>query len=274
MNIVTTDWERLSPNNPWENSLGMKFVGIPGTKVLFCIWLTRLKDYGVFATSCPNVDVSWTKKTEVHGLPICETPNHPVCNVSWYDAKDFCAWLTDQEQRKEILSSTFRYRLPTDAEWSTAVGLTKEIGRTPEEKSENLAVIFPWGTQWPPPPGAGNFGDETLKARSLITIQPRPCIKGYNDGFATTSPVGSFLPNRYGLFDLAGNLCEWCEDEFCPERPGYWMPDHEKGRRVLRGGDWTITEPSQLLSAQRFAENPKQRNDYSGFRVVLTSDRI
>ncbi len=274
MNIASTDWQCVTSNNPWENSLGMKFVAIPGTKVLFCIWLTRVKDYSVFAASGPGIDPSLAKTTETYGLPINETPEHPVCNVSWYDAKDFCAWLTEREQRGKLLSSTLHYRLPTDAEWSQAIGLTTEVGRTPEEKCDNqTTAVFPWGTQWPPPAGAGNFGDETLRARSLSSMQPRPCINGYDDGFATTSPVGSFPPNHYGLYDLAGNLCEWCEDEHCPEDPRSFIPDYQKGRRVLRGGDWTVSQPVQLLSGQRFAENPKLRNEYNGFRVVLAKRR-
>jgi formylglycine-generating enzyme required for sulfatase activity len=270
MNIVLANWESVSADEPWENTLGMKFVSVPGTEVLFCIWLTRVRDYSTYAALCPKIDSSWAKKTDTYGLTICETPEHPVCNVSWHDAKAFCAWLTEQEQRSEILSSAMHYRLPADAEWSKAVCFTDEVGETPEEKCENQkTAVFPWGRQWPPPSGAGNFGDETLRARALNSIQPRPCISGYDDGFATTSPVGSFPPNRYGLYDLAGNVCEWCEDEHCREKPGYFTPDHQKGRKVLRGGDWTISQPVQLLSGQRFAENPKVRNAYSGFRVVL-----
>ena len=197
MSIAPINWERLSADNPWENSLGMKFVGIPGTQVLFCIWLTRVKDYSVFAASCPKTDPSWEKKTDTYGLPLSETPEHPVCNVSWYDAKDFCAWLTERERRGNILSSTLHYRLPSDVEWSKAVGLADEVGRTPEERCESQAAgVFPWGTLWPPPHGAGNFADETLRARALNSIQPRHCISGYDDGFATTSPVGSFPRNR------------------------------------------------------------------------------
>lgn len=275
MNLDSTDLERISADAPWENSLGMKFVSIPGTKVLFCIWLTRVRDYSTFGTSCPNIDPSWAKKTDTYGLPICETADHPVCNVSWHDAKDFCAWLTEREQRLKLISSALRYRLPADAEWSEAVGLTGEIGKTPEEKCDNSrAAVFPWGTQWPPPSRAGNFADETLRAVSLNSIQPRPCIGGYDDGFATTSPVGSFPPNSYGLYDLSGNLCEWCEDEHCPEKPGHTIREYQKGRRVLRGGDWTISQAVQLLSGQRFGESPRHRNCYSGFRVVLANGSL
>jgi formylglycine-generating enzyme required for sulfatase activity len=274
MNIALVNWERISPDDPWQNSLGMKFVGGPGTKVLFCIWLTRMSDYNAYGTACPKIDPSWTHKTESYGLPVSETPEHPVCNLSWYDAKGFCEWLSAREQRRKVLSPALHYRLPTDAEWSKAVGLDNEIGETPEEKCDNKESIFPWGTQWPPPPGAGNFADETLRARSLKSIQPRPCITGYDDGFATTSPVGSFPPNQYGLYDLSGNLQEWCEDEYSPEDPNYFLPDYQKGARVMRGGAWTSDHPLLLLSGLRYRESPKVRNSIFGFRVVLANRNV
>ena len=92
-----------------------------------------------------------TRTTETYGLPISQTPEHPVCNVSWLDAKAFCEWLSEGEQRSKMLSAGLHYRLPTDAEWSKAVGLEYEAGNTPEEKSDKMERIFPWGIQWPPP---------------------------------------------------------------------------------------------------------------------------
>ena len=118
MNPAPLSWERVLADAPWENTLGMKFVSVPGTRVLFCVWLTRVRDYSDYAAACPKIDPSWTKKINTYGLPISETPEHPVCNVSWHDAKAFCGWLCEQEQRKNVLSPVMHYRLPTDAEWS------------------------------------------------------------------------------------------------------------------------------------------------------------
>jgi len=82
------------------------------------------------------------------------------------------------------------YRLPTDAEWSTAVGLGLEPGGTPEEKNSKIVGVYPWGGGWPPPKGAGNYaGEESGRT---------PFIKGYYDGWARTSPVGSFPANKFG----------------------------------------------------------------------------
>ncbi|HZI57582.1 MAG TPA: SUMF1/EgtB/PvdO family nonheme iron enzyme, partial [Verrucomicrobiae bacterium] len=206
----------------------MKFVPVSGTEVLFCTWLTRIRDYDEYASASTAADPSWRKNTEPYGLPINDSPDHPVCNVSWEDARGFCAWLSRRDQGLGLIPAEFYYRLPTDKEWSDAVGLVNEKGDSPEEKHSNAQATFPWGNQWPPPRGAGNFADETLHASN--SIYPR--IIGYNDGFATTSPVGSFAPNNYGLFDMSGNLLEWCEDEYSPVGK---LPTHLNGARPLRG---------------------------------------
>jgi formylglycine-generating enzyme required for sulfatase activity len=267
--LMITDLARISQQGSWQNSLGMRFVGVPKTEVLFCVWLTRVKDYQVYAYANAGTDESWKRKTETYGLPISESPEHPVASVSWQDAKGFCRWLTRHEQQAKLISGDLHFRLPTDAEWSKAVGLADEEGDTPEKKHENMKPVFPWGTQWPPPAGAGNFADETLGVRSKQSMQEHPYIRRYNDGFATTSPVGSFPPNRYGLFDLSGNLLEWCEDEYSP---GGHMPAYLQGARPMRGGAWPSHLPQTLMSGHRHYENPKCRYDYYGFRVVLAKE--
>ena len=101
---------------------------------------------------------------------------------------------------------------------------------------------YPWGTRWPPPPGTGNY------AGSLGV-----------DHFEYTSPVGSFPPNQYGLYDLGGNVWEWCEDEF---QPG-------SGCRVLRGASWCNYGGDQLLSSVRRNEPLNCADGMIGFRCVL-----
>ena len=82
---------------------------------------------------------------------------HPVVNVSWKDANAFCAWLTKKEMAEGKIKAGQKYRLPTDAEWSVAVGLGKEKGNTPEAKDGGIKDVYPWGKEWPPPVGAGNY---------------------------------------------------------------------------------------------------------------------
>ena len=90
----------------------------------------------------------------------------------------------------------------SDAEWSIAVGLEDERDGTPKEKDMQIKGVYPWGTQWPPPSGAGNYGDLTCQQK----YPGMPNIEGYVDGYAETAPVGSFKPNRYDLHDLGGNV--------------------------------------------------------------------
>lgn len=226
-----TGWlKKPSPGagGPWTNSLGMKFVPVPGTEVLFGIWEVRVQDYRAYAEANQGVDVSWKQP----GFPQGDT--HPVVKVNWDDAKAFCAWLSRKEGKA--------YRLPADTEWSVAVGLPREVGNTPQDKGLKIKEVFPWGNQWPPPKGAGNYS-------------PRLQV----DDFEYTSPVGSFAANPFGLYDLGGNVWEWCED---------WY-DGEQKYRVLRGGSWSHYGPDMLLSSSRNYYTPDLRYDYFGFRCML-----
>jgi len=167
-------------------------------------------------------------------------PDYPVDRVNWYDAQEFCRRLTASLSAKP--NGQFRFRLPTDAEWSVAVGLPEESGNTPKEKDSKIKDVYPWGTQWPPPKGAGNY---------------YPSLKV--DSFDTASPVGSFKPNQYGLYDLGGNVWEWCED---------WYDQNQK-HRVVRGASWGDLGPNYLLSSFHNCFIPDGRNGDIGFRVVL-----
>jgi formylglycine-generating enzyme required for sulfatase activity len=215
-----------------ENSLGMKFAPLPGTGVLLAIWETRVQDYAVFAQATGR---PWTKPDFEQG------PGEPVVNVTWEDAVAFCAWLTTQERKTGKLGPRQRYRLPKDEEWSLGVSLAPEMGKTPEQRMKTL-IVWPWGSNWPPPAGAGNYGPE-LRV----------------DRFANTSPVGSFAPNRLGFYDLGGNVWEWCEDWFNPASV----------TKVLRGGSFHDDQPKDLLAAYRFSATMHLSNDDIGFRIAL-----
>lgn len=238
------------------NSLGMKFVPVPGTEVLFCVWETRVRDYAAFAQSRPAGDSSW-RNPQFSSEAVTPSEDCPVVNVSWEDARAFCEWLTRKEQGESRLSRQQFYRLPTDQEWSRAVGLPPEFGATPKDRNGGINDRYPWGTTWPPPPGAGNFADQSYKAR----FPGVNAIDGYRDGFATAAPVGSFPANPNGLFDLGGNVWEWCED---------WHDDRQKSR-VLRGGSWDDLTPGSLLSSTRLINPPEFRHNCCGFRVVSES---
>jgi formylglycine-generating enzyme required for sulfatase activity len=231
--------EAKIPANAFVNTLGMPFVPVPGTEVQFCIWETRVKDYAAYAAANAGGDASWKN----FGRGFKQEDTHPVVKVSWNDANAFCAWLTKKEMAKGKIKAGQKYRLPTDAEWGVAVGLGKEKGNTPKEKSQGIKGVFPWGKGYPPPKGAGNYY-ESLKV----------------DNFEYTSPVGSFAANKLGLHDMGGNVSEWCED---------WYDPAAKARRVLRGASWYYNYPDYLLSSYRINNTPDNRLSHIGFRCVL-----
>ncbi len=231
----------------FENSLGMKFA--PVGDVLFCIWPTRVKDFEAFAKETGLKSTIWRSPGFKQG------PDHPVVDVTWTEATAFCKWLTERDRKKGLISSSQVFRLPTDLEWSKAVGLPEESGKTPEARDMGVPDVFPWGTQWPPPPNVGNYtGEETGSDVA---------ISGYDDGFAWTSPVGSFPPNKYGLYDMGGNVWQWCMDNW----------NNESKAKVLRGASWYNGGLKlSLLSSCRVNENPDSSTDNYGFRVVRANE--
>lgn len=239
-------------DRPFENSLGMSFVPVPGTGVLFCMHETRWRDYAEYARANPGIAEMWKNQTFEGVAPADRNEDHPVVLVNWEESAAFCKWLSEKEKKP--------YRLPTDREWSIAAGLGRkekwQKGDTPESVEKDRKE-FPWGTAWPPPKGAGNYGDQSAKSKG---VKLERYIDDYDDGFPTTAPVMSFAPNAYGLYDLGGNVWEWVED---------WM-NATKERRAWRGGSWVDTvREHYMLSSFRNSYPPTARIHFAGFRVVL-----
>ncbi len=219
---------------PFENSLGMKFIPVPGVPgVLFSVWETRVQDFRAFRSGqdCGAGDL------------------YPAVKVSWDDAVAFCDWLTRQERALGRIGPDQAYRLPKDWEWSVAAGLTERKEGSPQEKDGAIRAVYPWAGGhggWPPKPGDGNYH------ASLKT-----------DSYEQISPVGRFAAHANGLFDLGGNVWEWCADFY----------DGQGGKRVLRGGSWQSLDLGNLLTSYRYCLKPDARADGLGVRVVLASAR-
>jgi formylglycine-generating enzyme required for sulfatase activity len=236
------------PGEPWDNSLGMKF--IPVGEVLMCVWPTRVQDYDAFCAATGRA-------RPVPGF--AQDGTHPVVRVNWEDATAFCEWLTAKELAAEQIEQGQSYRVPTDLEWSAGDGLTDEGGNTPEERDGKLKD-FPWGKQWPPPAGTGNFADSAGRRSGAGSIP------GYHDGFPQTSPVGNFPANRIGLFDMSGNVWQWCRDSY----KGGAASARDWG--VLRGGSWGTATASELRASYRNVVDRAERDVIYGFRCVIVPE--
>jgi len=240
--------KRLGPRRgePWENSLGMKFA--PVGEVLMGIWPVRVQDYDAFCAAAGRA----------RSVPdFAQDTAHPVVRVSWEDATAFCEWLTEKELAAGRIEEGQNYRLPTDLEWSAGDGLPDEGRNTPEERDGKLKD-FPWGKNWPPPAGTGNFADSSGRRTGGIP--------GYHDGFPQTSPVGSFPANALGLFDMAGNVWQWCRDSYKGSAPG------ARDWGVLRGGSWGTATQSELRASYRNVVDRAERDVIYGFRCVLVPE--
>lgn len=193
--------------------------------------------------------------------------NNPVVNVSWADAIEYLNWLSAEEGLTPAYEKRFEkwepvtptpngYRLPTEAEWSWAM---RYEGR-PE------ATRFPWGERMPPPEGAGNYAD-----RSAEELVPT-IIPGYDDGYASTAPVGTFARNALGIFDAGGNVAEWVQDYYSVPQPGQTTPvvDPTGPRRgsqhVIRGSSWRHAGVTELRSSYRDFGNGGRVD--VGFRIA------
>jgi formylglycine-generating enzyme required for sulfatase activity len=209
-----------------------------------------LNDFSQWWSWTPGA--SW-RHPEGPGSSIADRDNHPVVQVSWDDANAFARWAG--------------MRLPTEAEWEFAArgGL------------KNKSYV--WGDEGP------------SEARPLANIWQGefPHSNTAQDGFARTSPVKSFPPNGYGLFDMAGNVWEWCADwydrELYRRRAGGELVVNPAGPersfdpsrpyerlRVQRGGSFLCNDSycSRYRPSARHGGSPDTGMSHVGFRCALT----
>ncbi|HRR31388.1 MAG TPA: SUMF1/EgtB/PvdO family nonheme iron enzyme, partial [Candidatus Sumerlaeia bacterium] len=170
--------------------------------------------------------------------------NHPVTCVSWNDAQKFCEWLSKKTNKS--------FCLPSEAQWEYAcrAGSNTFFFRETMEAGHGLI----------------NFLDMSTAKRYNLLFYP------YSDKFESTAPVGSFKPNDFGLYDMAGNVFEWCFDWYDSKayekaaNKNTFGPVNGK-EKVYRGGGWFSTL-LECRPARRRSIEPQRRSSWIGFRVA------
>ena len=195
--------------------------------------------------------------------------NYPVVGVNWRQAKAFCVWRTQLKNtfmaQKSGEASLHDYRLPTEAEWEWAArgGLTDNI--------------YPWGNE---PVNSG-------QAKTNSWDGTFPSDNNQKDGYYYTAPVKSFKPNGYGLYNMAGNVWEWCSDWYRadyyeiiarpdgiinPQGPSdSYDPDEPFAKKkTIRGGSFLCNDGycSGYRVARRMKTTPDSGMEHLGFRCV------
>lgn len=252
----------------WKEPItGMEFVWIPAGCFLMGSPQTeknREADEGPVHEVC--VDGFWMGRTEVtngqfrkfhadhtskdfSGVSL-NGDNQPVVYVTWNDANDFAQWLKGQN------GGQYKFRLPTEAEWEYASRAGTDTARY-------------WGDDPSKACMYENVADSSAK-RQWNWEESHDC----DDGYAAVAPVASFQTNPFGLFDMLGNVWEWCEDIYGVDsytkhdrmNPLY-LNQAAGSSRVIRGGYWH-SQPGGTRCADRGSGLPEAMNDDLGFRLI------
>lgn len=236
--------------------------------------VTIASPFLISTTEVTNKQFSEFRKNHDSGADVHSSlaaDHNPVANVSWSDAVQYCNWLSKKEGRTPVYKQEFGkwvpvypftdgYRLPTEAEWTWAIRYSEQA----------LPRKYPWGKNWPPPKDKGNFAD--MSSRELVPT----IIPNFDDGYASTAPVGTFDPSVIGLYDGGGNVAEWVNDWYTVPTPGMTEPvvdptGPERGTsRVIRGASWRHAGFTEMrLSYRDYGSKP--RVDV-GFRIARNVD--
>jgi formylglycine-generating enzyme len=173
----------------------------------------------------------------MNGTPPAGGERHPVTLVGFQDALDYCGWLAGSTGKP--------IRLPTEAEWEKAARGGLE------------AKAYPWGNAF-----------ETARAHLLLG--------GTSKSDGGTCEVGSYPPNSFGLFDMAGNVWEWVSDWYAPNYYSWAQYLNPQGpdnglMRIVRGGAWVNDATSYLRCAYRHKLPPDSYSYSIGFRIAYST---
>ncbi len=187
--------------------------------------------------------ISWRTTVKLNG------DDHPVTHVSHQDAEAYCEWLTKRENRK--------YVLPTEAQWEFAA------------RGGKSGAVYPWGNTDP--------DGKKLNIADVSSDLPW-ADRLMDDGFKRTSPVGAYDPNTFLLYDMVGNVWQFCSDSYDTKaydgRADTLTTDPTGGsgkKKVVRGGNWAFSA-GIARNAFRFGVDPDLTTDFTGFRISALVD--
>ncbi len=232
---IATVTNKATSGQPFENSLGMKFVPVPGLNSLFSIWETRVQDYQEFLKGV-GVAIS---------PAVSKRATYPVNNVSWEEAAAFCDWLTVRERELGRIGPKDRYRLPRDREWDIALG-TKER--------------YPWGDKWPKGNERSRLPGYLPDSQNLLA----PVGSSPANAFGIYDLSGNAMEWCLDSYDRDMNTREM--------RVEYKRLEDDRGGnkfKILRGNSWLFFDPVNLLTSYRYPNLPDARGTLYGFRCVV-----
>lgn len=245
------DWEELKKQLPPGTERPHDSVFVAASMVFTPVETDNLADWTQWWSWVKGAN--W-RQPQGEGSSIDDKMDHPVVQVSWEDAKAYLDWAGK--------------RFPTEAEWEFASrgGL-----------KDNL---YSWGNDFKQITICGNTWEGDFPEHNTMV-----------DGYFTTSPVKSYQPNGYGLYDIAGNVWEWCGDWF---NINYYKQLEQQGlvkdpkgpansydprnpympQRVQRGGSFLCNEAycSSYRSSARMMSSPDTGQDHVGFRAVISHE--
>jgi formylglycine-generating enzyme required for sulfatase activity len=218
-----------------ENEETCSFFEAPQREAVFPVgfWIGRTEvTAGSYADYCgessrPLPEAPFFNQTWEHR-------EHPVVNVTWQEAQDYCRWIGG--------------RLPTEAEWEYAA-------------RGGATTKFPWGQQL-----SHDHANYAIVSQEDSTDF---ILREVLDLWDQTAPVASFSQNRFRLFDMIGNVEEWTADEFRALRITSAPPDGSSVcERTVRGGSWASRSEGALRPSFRYGRRPGKGTAITGFRCI------
>jgi gliding motility-associated lipoprotein GldK len=231
------------------------------TNVMLTDSISVLGEEKVLSEYYPDTTV-WSKDFTYHnGDPMTEyyfsSPAfdmYPVVGVSWVAARYFCDWRTkayNDYRTSEGMYLSPRFRLPSEAEWEWAA------------RGGKASAKYPWGNPY------------VANGKGCLLANFKPHRGNYDaDGYAYTAPANQFNPNDYGLYNMAGNVAEWCLDAYSDNAVAItWdlntmNDDKDEPRKVIRGGSWKDVA-YYLETGTRSYEYETKKRSYIGFRCAM-----